>query len=153
MIEEGRHAWRQRRTTDAASRKAPRSRCCWRICTCAGSCWDGKPRLSHRSRPWDLDRPKRPQEGVGNSAARFGSWVAVQQEQEKPLSGPATNRGDPYGPRALQRCTNLQRPARVALSALWPYGEPNTEGVASTRKRTALPIIRRAARRAVPSEA
>src|SRR5262249_12828287 len=39
--EDGRRARRRRGTTGAASRKDHRSHRCWRICTCAGSCWDG----------------------------------------------------------------------------------------------------------------
>src|SRR6478609_9409193 len=41
-IEEGRHARPRLGTTGAASRKAHPSHHCWRIYTCAGSCWDGR---------------------------------------------------------------------------------------------------------------
>jgi hypothetical protein len=41
-IEEGRHARPRPGTTGAASRKAHPSHRCWRISTCAGSCWDGR---------------------------------------------------------------------------------------------------------------
>src|SRR4029450_2648123 len=42
MIEDGRNARPRRGTTGAASRRARPSHRCWQICTCAGSCWDGK---------------------------------------------------------------------------------------------------------------
>jgi len=42
MIEEGRHARPRLGTTGAASRRAHPSHHCWRIYTCAGSCWDGR---------------------------------------------------------------------------------------------------------------
>jgi hypothetical protein len=41
-IEEGRHARPRLGTTGAASHKAHPSHHCWRIYTCAGSCWDGR---------------------------------------------------------------------------------------------------------------
>jgi hypothetical protein len=40
--EEGRHARPRPGTTGAAFRKVHRSHHCWRIYTCAGSCWDGR---------------------------------------------------------------------------------------------------------------
>src|SRR5215471_11488272 len=39
---DGRHARRRRETNGGASRKVHRSHHCWRIFTCAGSCWDGR---------------------------------------------------------------------------------------------------------------
>jgi retron-type reverse transcriptase len=42
MIEEGRHARPKPGTTGAAFRRAHPSHRCWRIYTCAGSCWDGR---------------------------------------------------------------------------------------------------------------
>src|SRR3984893_15155209 len=42
MIEEGRHARPRPGTTGAVFRKVHRSHHCWRIATCAGSCWDGR---------------------------------------------------------------------------------------------------------------
>ena len=41
-IEEGRHVRQRPGTTGAASRKVHRSHHCWRTCTCAGLCWDGR---------------------------------------------------------------------------------------------------------------
>jgi RNA-directed DNA polymerase len=41
-IEEGRHARPRPGTNGAAFRKVHRSHHCWRICICAGSCWDGR---------------------------------------------------------------------------------------------------------------
>ena len=46
-VEETDDKGRKTRTTEAkdsgaASRRALRSHHCWRICTCAGSCWDGR---------------------------------------------------------------------------------------------------------------
>ena len=40
--EDGRHARPRPGTSGAAFRKAHPSHRCWRICTCAGSCWDGR---------------------------------------------------------------------------------------------------------------
>jgi RNA-directed DNA polymerase len=42
MIEEGRHARPRLGTTGTAFRKGHPSHRCWRISTCAGSCWDGR---------------------------------------------------------------------------------------------------------------
>jgi hypothetical protein len=41
-IEGGGHARPRRETSGAASRRAHPSHRCWRISTCAGSCWDGR---------------------------------------------------------------------------------------------------------------
>ena len=42
MTEAGRHARPRPRISGAASRRAHPSHRCWRICTCAGSCWGGR---------------------------------------------------------------------------------------------------------------
>ena len=42
MTEDGRNARPKPGIIGAAFRKVRRSRRCWQICTCAGSCWDGR---------------------------------------------------------------------------------------------------------------
>ena len=42
MTEDGRNARPKPGIIGAAFRKVHRSRRCWQICTCAGSCWDGR---------------------------------------------------------------------------------------------------------------
>jgi hypothetical protein len=48
MIEDGRHARPRPRTVDAAFRRAHPSHRCWRICTCAGSCWVEEARAGEK---------------------------------------------------------------------------------------------------------
>jgi len=83
MNEEGRHERRGPGTTGAAFRKVHRSHRCWRISTCAGSCWDGRcsgwseARLSHRDlcrRPRDPVSEGQSRRGLATDCAR--SWAS-----------------------------------------------------------------------------